>query len=53
MENVDIVLNSISEEVTRSSAVQELKLASVFLGEVSIDIIHLVAQVILSSVMAK
>lgn len=53
MENVDTVLRSVSEEVARSSAMQELKLASVFLGEASIDIICLLAWVMLSSITAN
>lgn len=39
--------------IARSSAVQELRLASAFLGEASIDIICLVARVMLSTVTVK
>lgn len=51
-ENMNLVLRCVSEEVSRGSAVQELKLASAFLGEASIDIIHLLAWAILSLVTA-
>lgn len=53
MENVDSVPSSVSEEVARNAAVQELKLASAFLGEASIDIITMLARTMLSSVTAK
>lgn len=46
-ENVDTALKN---EVARSSAVQELKLESVFRGEASIDLICLLAQAMLSLV---
>lgn len=52
-DNVDVSLRSVSEEVPRSSAVHELRLTSAFLVEASLDIIHLVAQVMLSYVTAK
>lgn len=52
-EYVHTVLKSISEEVARSLAVQELKLALVFLSEASIDIIRLVAWIILLFMLAK
>lgn len=42
-------LRNVSEEMGRSLAVQELRLASAFLGEASIGIIRLVARVMLSS----
>lgn len=51
--NVDETLKSVSEEVARNSAIQELRLVSAFLGEASIDIICLVARVMLSSITAK
>lgn len=49
MDNVNETLS----EVARSSPIQRLRLASTFLGEASIDVIRLVAQVILSAVTAK
>lgn len=52
-ENVDSFLKGISEELAGSSAAAELKLAAVFLGEASIDLIRLLARVMLSSVTAK
>lgn len=52
-DSVDETLRGVSEEVARSSPVQELRLASAFLGEASIDIIRLVARVMLSAVTAK
>lgn len=53
MDNVDEALRNVSVEMARSLAVQELRLVLAFLVEAPIDIIHLVAWVILSSVTAK
>ena len=53
VDSVEATLQSVSEEVARSSAIQELRLATAFLGEASIDIIRLAARVMLSSVTAK
>lgn len=52
-DNVNDSLRGISEEVAKSSPIQEIRLASAFLGEVSIDIVRLVARVMLSSVTAR
>lgn len=52
-DDVDAALASVSEDLVKSSPIHELKLASVFLGEASLDIIRLVARVMLSSVTAK
>lgn len=52
-DDVGAALGSVSEDLFKRSPVHELKLASVFLGEASIDIIRLVARVMLSSVTAK
>ncbi|XP_073453930.1 uncharacterized protein [Aquarana catesbeiana] len=51
-ENVNETLRNVSEELVRSLPIQDLKLASNFLGEPSIHI-RLVARVMLSAVTAK
>lgn len=53
MENVDSFLRGVLKELTRSLAAAELKIAAVFLGEASIDLICLLAWIMLSSVTAK
>lgn len=52
-DNVDESLRNVSEDLAKSSPIQELRLASAFLGEALIDIICLVARVMLSAVTAK
>lgn len=52
-ENVESFLRGVSEELAVSSAATELKLAAVFLGESSVDLIHLLARIMLSLVTAK
>lgn len=53
MDSVDESLRNVSDELARSSPIQELRLASAYLGEASIEIIRLVAWVMLSAVNAK
>lgn len=52
-DSVDETLRGISDDTARCSPIQELRLASAFLGEASIDIIRLTARIMLSSVTAK
>ena len=52
-DDIDASLRSTSEELARSSSIHGLRLALAFLGEASLNIIHLVARIMLSSVTAK
>lgn len=52
-DSVQDKLRNISDDTAKNSPIQELRLASAFLGEASIDIIRLAARVMLSSVTAK
>ena len=51
--DIESKLGSLSEEAVESSPIHELKLASVFLGEASIDVLRLLSRSMLSSVTAK
>ena len=52
-DSVNDSLRSISEDTAKNSPIQEIRLASAFLGEASIDITRLVARVMLSAVTAR
>lgn len=43
-DNVDDTLRGFSEDAAKNAPIQELKLASAFLGEASIDIFHLLVR---------
>lgn len=49
-DNVDEFLRGISTETAKDSPIQEIRLASAFLGEASIDVIRLMSRVMLAAV---
>ncbi|XP_073465175.1 uncharacterized protein [Aquarana catesbeiana] len=52
-DSVDETLRGISSDVARSSPIQEIRLASAFLREASVDVIRLVARVMLKALSAR